>query len=151
MDTPALASPACFVTSRLFLQTTHPREFIDITKEVERRITASGLTDGLALIASSHTTAAIAVNEHEPELLKDLDRMLAEIAPDDGHYSHNGVPCGKGERPNGHAHCQALLMNSSATLPIMNGKAVLGRYQRVFLVELDCARRREVTITLLGA
>jgi secondary thiamine-phosphate synthase enzyme len=150
MHTSALASPASFVSSCLQLQTTRAREFVDITQEIEGRISASGLTNGLAVVASRHTTAAIVVNEHEPELLKDLDRMLAEIAPESRSYHHNGVPCGHGEHPNGHAHCQALLMSSSASLPIVDGRALLGRYQRIFLVELDCARAREVTITLLG-
>jgi secondary thiamine-phosphate synthase enzyme len=150
MDTPALAPSACFVAFHLRVNTTRPREFIDITPEVEYQVSESGVSDGLVVIASRHTTAAIVVNEHEPELLKDLDRMLGEIAPVDKDYFHNGVPCGKGEHPNGHAHCQALMMSSSASLPIVNGTLLLGRYQRIFLVELDGARTREVTIALLG-
>ena len=104
-----------------------------------------------AATLSQHTTAAIVVNEHEPELLKDLDAFLGEVAPEHHTYAHNAVPCGPGEGPNGHAHCQALLLNTSATLPIVNGSPMLGRYQRIFLVELDHARPRRVTVALLGA
>jgi secondary thiamine-phosphate synthase enzyme len=106
---------------------------------------------GLVIVASRHTTASIVVNEHEPELLKDLDVFLAHLAPTEGAYAHNEVPCLPGEGPNAHAHCQALLLGASISLPIVDGKLVLGRWQRIFLVELDCARPREVTVALLGS
>jgi secondary thiamine-phosphate synthase enzyme len=106
---------------------------------------------GLAVVSTLHTTAALVVNEHEPELLKDLDGFLARLAPESGIYGHNGVPHGVGEQPNGHAHCQALLLNASISLPIVGGRLMLGRYQRVFLVELDFSRPRSIAVTLLGA
>jgi len=101
-------------------------------------------------VTSQHTTASIVVNEHEPELLKDLSRLLGEIAPAASTYAHNGVPCGPNESANGHSHCQALLLSTSASIPITGGTLALGRYQRIFLVELDCPRPRRVTVMLLG-
>ena len=150
MDAAVVTAGARVVSTHLTLHTERAREFIDMTDRISETVKEAGLTQGLAVIMSAHTTACVVVNEHEPELLKDLDRMLAEIAPEDKPYAHNGVPCGKGEQPNGHAHCQALLLSSSASLPIVNGTLVLGRYQRIFLVELDCARPREVTVALIG-
>ncbi|MFQ6020312.1 MAG: YjbQ family protein, partial [Dehalococcoidia bacterium] len=55
-----------------------------------------------------------------------------------------------GERPNGHSHCQQLLLGASEALPIVNGQVVVGQWQRIFLVELDHARPREVVIQLVG-
>lgn len=150
MESTLVAPRAGFYSRVLALHTAHPRQFVDITDDIRSCIEQSSLSNGLAVIASRHTTAAIVINEHEPELLKDLDRMLVELAPPDRQYAHNGVPCGKGEQPNGHSHCQALLLSCSASLPIFDGMPVLGRYQRIFLVELDGPRHREVTVALLG-
>ena len=102
-------------------------------------------------MASRHTTAAIVVNEHEPELLRDLDAFLGILAPEGGLYAHNHVPCGPEEQPNGHAHCQALVLNASVSLPISDGQLSLGRYQRIFLVELDHARPRIVQMLVMGS
>ncbi len=150
MNMAVTAPHPAFHTSRLILCTERARQFLDITDDVRDQIEASGIQEGIALVASRHTTAAIVVNEHEPELLKDLDRLLREIAPEGHRYAHNTVPCGVGEQPNGHAHCQALLLSASATVPIVDGKVGLGRYQRIFLIELDCPRTREVTIAIVG-
>lgn len=150
MDAAVATAGARVVSAHLTLHTRRAREFIDITDQIRQTVSDASLRHGLAVIMSAHTTACIVVNEHEPELLKDLDRLLSEIAPAERPYAHNGVPCGKGEQPNGHAHCQALLLSSSASLPIVDGRLVLGRFQRIFLLELDCARRREVTVALLG-
>lgn len=151
METPVIAPQVGFVSSRVSVHTGAAPDFVDITDEVESRIAASGIRDGLAVIVSRHTTAAIVVNEHEPELIKDLTRLLEDMAPASSNYFHNSAPCEPTEMPNGHAHCQALLLQTSASIPIAGGAPVLGRYQRIFLVELDHARPREVTVTLLGS
>lgn len=140
-----------FLSSRIAVQTDSARHFIDLTSQLVDRVVQSGIFNGLLVVSSLHTTASLIVNEHEPELLKDLDGFLARLAPDSNGYAHNEVPCGPGEQPNGHAHCQALVLHASVTIPIIEGTLALGRYQRVFLVELDCARPREVTVTILGS
>jgi secondary thiamine-phosphate synthase enzyme len=151
METPVAAVPTGFISHRIPIRTTTARQFVDITEDVEERVRASGFRTGLAVVSTLHTTAALVINEHEPELLKDLDSFLARLAPESGGYAHNRVPHGVGEQPNGHAHCQALLLNSSLSLPIIDGRLVLGRYQRLFLVELDFSRPRSIAVTLLGA
>jgi secondary thiamine-phosphate synthase enzyme len=111
---------------------------------------------GLVSVYSTHTTAAIRVNENEPLLLGDFRRFLAGVAPvADGAYEHDdmtrraGVPAD--EPRNGHAHCQHLLLGASETLPVVDGRLALGRWQRLFLVELCSAREREVVVQVLGA
>jgi secondary thiamine-phosphate synthase enzyme len=54
------------------------------------------------------------------------------------------------ERANGHAHCRALLLGPTALLNVADGRLQLGRWQRVFLVELDGPRRREISVQVLG-
>jgi secondary thiamine-phosphate synthase enzyme len=146
----ATSRPALFQSFTISIKTERARQFIDLTDEILDALADSGIRQGMAVVASQHTTASIAVNEHEPELLKDLDLFLSAVAPEEHHYQHNAVPCEPGEHPNGHAHCQALLLNTSATIPIVDGRPLLGRYQRIFLVELDCSRPRKVTVCLLG-
>lgn len=151
METIVAARPVSFHSFTLSLRTGGTRRFHDITDEVLERLTDWGVENGLLVVASRHTTAAIAINEHEPELLKDLDMFLHGMAPEEVPYAHNAVPCGPDEHPNGHAHCQALLLNSSVSIPVAGSRLLLGRYQRIFLVELDRERPRQVNIVFLGA
>jgi secondary thiamine-phosphate synthase enzyme len=151
MEIPVASRPASFQAATIPIHTRHAREFVDITEAVLEQLERSGITSGLAVVASMHTTAAIVVNEHEPELLKDFYGFLTVLAPEDGQYAHNDAPCGPGERPNGHAHCQALLLNTSASFPVVDSRICLGRYQRIFLVELDHARARRVSVVVLGS
>ena len=77
------------------------------------------------------------------------------MAPRDAPYRHDDmdvreVNLAVGERPNGHAHCHALLLGSSASLNLADGRLQLGRWQRVFLVELDGPRPREVSVLVFG-
>ena len=141
--------------SILHYETLHPLQFIDITDDVERIVGASGVSDGTVTVFSKHTTAAIKINEHEPELLKDLSQLLSSMAPDNRSYFHNDfsvrwVNMVEDECPNGHAHCQHLLLGTSETIPIVNAKLMFGRWQRIFLIELDHPRERDVVVAVMG-
>ena len=97
MVAPVEAVPhAGFLSLHLSHHTAHAREFIDLTDEVETAVRRSGFQAGFVVVASQHTTASIIVNEHEPELLKDLDAFLDGIAPESHEYAHNAVPCPPG-------------------------------------------------------
>ncbi len=130
-------------------------DFIDITEDVARVVHASGVRDGFAQIYSRHTTAAIKINENEPLLMADFKRLLDRISPCDGQYDHDQleqrVDIGPDEPRNGHAHCQHLLLSSSESVPIVDGALSLGRWQRIFLVELDSPRLRQITVEVVGA
>jgi secondary thiamine-phosphate synthase enzyme len=113
----------------------------------------SGLANGFAVVFSKHTTAAIRINEAEPHLLNDMEQMLEKIVPaceDYGHNRYAHAESTNGERPNAHSHCQQLLLGASESVPIMNGELIFGQWQRIFLVELDHGRDREVVIHLVG-
>ncbi len=130
-------------------------QFIDITDDVRRVVAQSGIADGVVTVYSKHTTAAIKINEHEPLLLEDMERFVCELSPQERAYNHNNflirvVNMEEDECPNGHAHCQHLLLNTSEHIPLQGGVLQLGRWQRVFLVELDRARPREVVVQVMG-
>jgi secondary thiamine-phosphate synthase enzyme len=137
------------------IATGRPTEFIDLTDRLEALVAEAGMDTGLVNIQSLHTTTAIVVNEHEPLLLGDFSALLQHAAPIGASYRHddfrvrtiNMVP---GERSNGHAHCRALLLGASTCLNVAGGRLQRGRWQRVFLAELDGPRVREVSIMLVG-
>jgi secondary thiamine-phosphate synthase enzyme len=140
---------------RLRIATERPTEFIDLTEEVERLVAEAGIHTGLVNVQSLHTTTGLVVNEHEPLLLADFAELLARAAPQEADYRHDDMTCrtvnlAPGERPNGHAHCRALLLPTSVSLNVAGGCLQLGRWQRVFLVELDGPRPREISVLVMG-
>ncbi|MBA2306328.1 MAG: YjbQ family protein [Acidobacteria bacterium] len=141
--------------SRIRVSTERAIEFIDLTARIEALASWAGIQAGLVNIQSLHTTTAIVVNEHEPLLLADFDALLARAAPKDAPYRHDDMDVrtenlAPDERRNGHAHCKALLLPSSALLNVAEGRLQLGRWQRIFLVELDGPRDREVSVLVFG-
>jgi secondary thiamine-phosphate synthase enzyme len=137
------------------LESSKAPEFVDMTDQVLASIADSGVTVGNVLVYSRHTTAAIKINEMEPLLLEDLERTLEHIAPRDADYRHNDftvrtVNMNEDECPNGHAHCQHLALGTSEIIPIIDGALQLGTYQRVFFIELDHPRQREILIQVMG-
>jgi secondary thiamine-phosphate synthase enzyme len=141
--------------ARVSVTTKNPTEFVDLTQQIEALVDDTGVFVGLVHVQSLHTTTAIVVNEHEPLLMEDFAALLASTAPRDRAYLHDDmsartVNLAPGERPNGHAHCRALLLGSTVSLNIAGGAVQLGRWQRIFLVELDGPRTREVSVLVFG-
>jgi secondary thiamine-phosphate synthase enzyme len=142
-----------FLSRTFEIQTEKGPQFVDITDRVEAATKEAGLQNGFAVVFSKHTTAAISINEAEPHLIKDMEEMLEKMAPSSHDYEHNRYAHAlstNGERPNGHSHCQQLLLGASESVPIADGKLVFGVWQRLFLVELDHGRDREVVVHLIG-
>ena len=142
-----------FLSQTFNIRTERGPQFIDITDRIEEAARESGVTNGFAVIFSMHTTAAIRINENEPALLADMERMLEQIAPCSAEYKHNEAVhafSDNGERPNGHSHCQHLLLGASEAVPVVDGKLIVGQWQRIFLIELDHGRDREVVVQLMG-
>lgn len=136
------------------LRTEHRVQFIDVTELVAERVRRSGIGHGLVCVQTRHTTTAVVVNENEPLLIEDAKRMLERLAPRDARYGHNQLHRRRDAAPdesrNGDAHCRALLLGSSETLAVVDGALQLGRWQRIFLVELDGPRLRTSCIVVMG-
>jgi secondary thiamine-phosphate synthase enzyme len=143
-------------TRRISLHTEEPTEFIDITPDVEAFVRDSGVTNGVVVVYAAHTTAGIAINEAEPLLLGDMRRLLEQFAPRGAAYQHDDlsirtVNLEPNERANGHAHCQRLFIGASECIPIVAGRLQMGKWQRIFFVELDGPRPRHLMVQVMGA
>lgn len=142
-------------THLIKVNSTKAPEFIDITDQVKECFKDSGLNNGCAIVFSQHTTAAIKINENEPLLLQDMEEFIDRVSPKSREYRHNDftirtVNMTEDECPNGHAHCAHLLMSTSETIPVIDGELAMGPWQRIFLVELDSPRPRQVTVQFIG-
>ena len=138
---------------RAELRTRERLQFIDLTDLVAERVRRAGVASGVVSVQTLHTTAAVLVNENEPLLLEDLQATLERLAPAEGVYAHDDLSrrrAPRDERRNGNAHCRAALLGPSACLNVSGGRVVLGRWQRVFLVELDGPRPRDLSIIVMG-
>jgi secondary thiamine-phosphate synthase enzyme len=129
-------------------------EFIDITEDVNEVVKDSQVKNGQVLVFSPHATASIAINENETLLLQDFQRLLYRMVPIDERYSHDlfelkKVPRSDG-RSNGHSHCKDLILGVSETVPIEDGKMLLGAHQNIFFVEMDGGRKRDIIIQVIG-
>jgi secondary thiamine-phosphate synthase enzyme len=127
-------------------------EFIDITDQVLERVRDSRIEHGMVNIQTRHTTTAIVVNENEPGLLDDMCQVLERSASRSDQYRHNECPPDEPGtlHDNGHSHCRAMLLGASETLNVVQGVVQLGRWQRIFLLELDRPRDRCASVMVFG-
>ena len=125
------------------IRTGSKEDSIDLTAEVGRLVAASGVADGLCVVAVPHTTAGVTVNENaDPDVRADLAMALRRIVPEALPYAH-----GEGNSP---AHVKAALVGSSATLLVEGGRLRLGTWQGIFFCEFDGPRTRQVWVQVVG-
>ena len=125
------------------IRTRAKEEFVDLTAEVGRVVTGSGVASGICVVTVPHTTAGVTVNENaDPDVRADLLMTLRRIVPDALPYSH-----AEGNSP---AHVKASLVGSSVTLVIESGRLKLGTWQGVFFCEFDGPRTRRVWVQVVG-
>ena len=137
------------LTHRLSVTTTQAIEILDITEQVRAWVQSTGVTHGLLTVLSPHTTARITVNERETELQRDMVRWLEALAPAAADYGHNRAPVD--DRLNEHSDLLVMFMNASESFPVSDGVLDLGRWQSLFVVELDGPRpQREVKLHLMA-
>lgn len=125
-----------------------PIAFVDITASVKELVEKSNVKDGIALVFSDHTTAGIRISEKCDRLQEDMKLFLEQVVPQKK-YRHDEQTVD--DRPNARGHIMSLLMNSSETLPISEGKIGIGTWQSIFFVELDGPRcNRSVSVKIIG-
>jgi len=137
------------------LRTAATLDFIDITEKVREKIKEAGVTNGVINIQSLHTTMAVIVNEAEPLLISDMKELLEKLAPRTYKYAHDNfeirtVNMCDGECANGHAHNKAIHLPTSAMMNITGSDLQLGQWQRVFAIELDRSRPRQIALQIMG-
>ena len=124
-------------------------ETIPITGKVEKIVKKSMVRNGSVTLFSQHTTGAIRVSEDEKSLLLDYKDFFEKLAPKKGAYGHNETNVDG--RKNAHSHLQSMLLNSAETIPVKNGKMMLGTWKTIFFVELDGPRsERKVIVQVMG-
>jgi len=125
----------------------------DITPDIRKLVSRSGIIDGFVTVASQHTTTALAINEYEERLLTDVKNFLQRLIPPGERYLHNDIAlrdCPPDEPENAHSHLAAMLLGSSEVIHLHQGKLVLGQWQSVMLYELDGPRQRKVAVQVYG-
>jgi secondary thiamine-phosphate synthase enzyme len=119
----------------------------DLTKQVAAVVARSKVRTGLVHVFNVGSTAAVGTVEFEPGLQKDLPAALDRLLPPSRDYGHEQA----WHDGNGHSHLQATLLGPALTVPVAEGKLVLGTWQQVFHLECDTrGRQRTVVVTVMG-
>ncbi|MCB5252562.1 MAG: secondary thiamine-phosphate synthase enzyme YjbQ [Candidatus Cloacimonadaceae bacterium] len=130
----------------LWFHTTHRREYINITAQVQKALSESGISEGLILVNAMHITASVFINDDESGLHEDFEKWLEGLAPEKPHsqYRHNGF------EDNADAHLKRQIMGREVVVAITAGKLDLGPWEQIFYGEYDGKRRKRVLIKIIG-
>jgi len=144
-------------TTTIDVQPAERFAYHDLTDDLRRAVKDSGITDGMAVAFCPHTTCALLINEWDDGAMQDFRARLEHLVPDDVYYAHDDLErrtqnlAEPHERQNGHAHVkQMLLTATSHAIPVGAGEPLLGRWQRLLLVELDEPHERQVLFHIFG-
>jgi len=119
----------------------------DLTGMVSEAVENSTIAAGVAHVFAVGSTAAVSVVEFEPGLIRDVPEQLDRLLPASRDYGHEQT----WHDGNGHSHLQATLMGPSVSVPVSEGRLVLGAWQQVFHLECDVRpRQRTVVVTVMG-
>jgi secondary thiamine-phosphate synthase enzyme len=141
------------------IEVTPPRRYayLDLTEDLARAVKDSGVTDGAIVAFCPHTTCTLLINEWEDGALEDFRERVTRLVPEEGYFAHDDLERRTQnldemhERRNGHAHVTAMLLSSSShAIPLAAGEPVLGRWQRLILLELDEPKERQVVFHVFG-
>lgn len=135
------------INQKIALHTKGDCDIIDVTSEIERRISDAGISTGTVTVFVPGSTAGITTIEFESGVLSDLKAMWDRIVPKNLTYAHDRR-WGDG---NGYSHVRASMLGPSLTIPLMNGKIMLGTWQQVVLVDFDNRpRSRQIVLQIMG-
>jgi secondary thiamine-phosphate synthase enzyme len=127
---------------------TRGRGTTDITAEIARVIAASGIAKGVCTVFLQHTSASLILCENaDPDVRRDLETLLSRLAPDgDPAYVHDT------EGPDDMAaHARSILTSNSHTIPVTEGRMILGTWQGIYLYEhRHMGHARSVAVTVIG-
>ncbi len=130
----------------LWFETKHRREFVNITKEIEQCVKASGVQEGLVLVNPMHITASVFINDDEKGLHQDFETFLEKIAPEKPYnqYHHNGY------EDNADAHLKRTIMGRETVVAITRGRLDFGPWEQIFYGEFDGKRKKRVLVKIIG-
>ncbi len=132
------------VREEISLNTSKRQELIDITGNVNAIIKKSGVMEGICNVFALHATAAITINEnYDPNICLDLLDALNKAIPA-GIWRHDRID------GNADSHLKSAILGPGETMPVRDGKIMLGKWQSLMLVELDGPRKRDIAVSILG-
>lgn len=132
---------------RFSVRTKGHHDFIDITSNVASIVRSSGIKDGIAILFVAGSTAAITTIEYEEGVIEDLTDVLEKLAPEIADYKHH-LRWGDG---NGAAHIKSALIGTDFTVPVEDGRLVLGTWQQIVLIDFDeRPRNREIIVKIIA-
>jgi len=118
-------------------------DWINITDEVQKAVSASGVREGICVVFVPHTTAAVTINENaDPDVPHDVNLALNVISPDRREFQHS--------EGNSAAHTKSSLVGPSITLIVSGGRLLLGTWQGIWFNEYDGPRNRKVHVRVIG-
>jgi secondary thiamine-phosphate synthase enzyme len=144
------------VTSEVVVRASEQMGCVDLTDDLARAVKDSGVTDGCSVTFCTHTTCNLFINELEDGALADLETRLNELVPGGIYYAHDDLKrrtqnLQPDERGNGRSHViQMMLGGTSQTIPVSSGEPLLGRWQRLLLLELDEPKDRTCVFQIWG-
>ena len=135
------------LTEYLTFKTKTRRAFVNITQDIEKLVTKSGVKEGLCLVNAMHITASVFINDNESGLHNDYEKWLEELAPHEpiDHYHHNDT----GE-DNADAHLKRQVMGREVVVAITNGQLDFGPWETIFYGEFDGKRNKRVLVKIIG-
>ena len=137
----------CVVTGTIEFSSAGHADMIAITDEVTEAVRRTGLRDGTVTIFVPGATGAVTTLEFEPGVVHDVQEMLDQITPPDRHYMHNDNL----RDGNGHSHVRAGLVGPSLTVPFVDGRLTLGRFQTIVFCDFDARPRdRQLVVQVMG-
>jgi len=126
----------------LKVQTEQQIQLREVTREVQRIVEKSGISDGIALLFVPHTTAAVTINENaDPDVVIDLVNGLNKLVPLHDNYRHL--------EGNSAAHIKSSLVGAGEQLIIRSGQLLLGTWQGIYFCEFDGPRTRKLLVKLI--
>ena len=134
-------------TKRISVETKADIDIVDITEQVSQVVNESEIKSGIVTVFASGSTASISTMEYEPNLKKDIEKMIERLVPSGMKYDHNKT-WGDG---NGKSHVRSTLMGPGITVPFEDKKILLGRWQHIVLLDFDVpARSRNIIVQIIG-
>ncbi len=134
-------------TFTLEVQTTDGTDILDLTLPISEQVQAAGVQDGLLTLFIAGSTAALTTIEYEPGVVNDLRKAIERLFPRELPYEHDRR-WGDG---NGYSHVRAAFMKPSLTIPVRDGRLLLGTWQQIVLCDFDNRpRRRQIQGQVMG-
>ncbi len=132
---------------QVFVQTTGKTDIVDLTPQVSEKLGETAIRNGTVNLFIPGSTAALTTIEYERGVINDLRKAIDRIAPEDMYYEHN-ERWGDG---NGYSHVRAALIGPSLTIPVIEGRMVLGTWQQIVLLDFDNRpRERRILVQITG-